>query len=78
MIGITNTILSLTGSCISAFAFSIILRGGKFSMDDILNATIAGGVIMGSSCSIITNPAASIAIGVVSGWISTYGFARLS
>jgi hypothetical protein len=32
-----------TGSCLVAFAFSFRLNKGKFEMEDILNATLAGG-----------------------------------
>ena len=49
---VSNTILSLTGSCLTAFSMSKIMRG-KLDMEDILNATLAGGVIIGASSSII-------------------------
>jgi ammonium transporter Rh len=77
MIIISNTVLALTGSCLSAFAFSIFYRG-KFCMDDVLNATIAGGVAIGSAASFITNPAGAIAIGFISGAVSATGYYYLS
>lgn len=77
MIIIINTVLALTGSCLAAFAFSIFYRG-KFCMDDVLNATIAGGVAVGSSASLITNTAGGIAIGFIAGAVSATGYYYLS
>ncbi len=74
---IVNTVLSLTGSCLSTFLMSAFLRE-KFSLEDILNATLAGGVAIGASCGILVNPAGSILIGVVSGMVSTLGFRFLT
>jgi len=44
-------------------------------MDDILNATLAGGVIIGSSADLIMDPFAALLVGVSAGIISTLGFA---
>lgn len=77
MICITNTVFSLTGSCIAAFCLSILVRK-KLNMDDILNATLAGGVAIGSSASLITNPAGALAVGLIAGGISTLGYAKLT
>jgi ammonium transporter Rh len=74
---IHNTILSLTGSTVSTFAFSIFYRG-RFNMDDVLNATLAGGVAMGASSSFITNPAGAIAVGFIAGMVSTTGYYYLT
>lgn len=41
---ILNTICSQMASCVTAFIVSRCLRGGKFEMEDIQNATVAGGV----------------------------------
>lgn len=46
-------------------------------MEDILNATLAGGVAIGASSGLITNSTASLTIGFLIGAISTYGFARI-
>lgn len=73
-----NTILSLTGSCISTFCSSAFFRNGRFSIDDILNATLAGGVIMGTSADIIVNPFSALIIGCFAGFISTFGFEIVS
>jgi len=44
---IVNTFLSITASVIAAFAMSFICHKGKFSMVDVQNATLAGGVGVG-------------------------------
>lgn len=47
-------------------------------MEEILNATLAGGVIIGSVSGLATNPAASLAIGIVGGVVSTFCFMNLT
>lgn len=56
--------------------FNSIIRE-KFSMEDVLNATLAGGVVIGASCGIFTNPAAALCIGIFTGIISCLGFKHL-
>ena len=73
---VTNTVLSLTGSCLGTFIMTSIVRE-KFSMEDILNATLAGGVIIGAPSGIFTNPAAALCIGLFAGVVSTLGFRYL-
>lgn len=75
---VINTLLSLTGSTICVFVFSSIFKRGKLSMEDILNATLAGGVIMGSNADQILNPYASVLLGYFAGALSTFGFEVLS
>lgn len=70
---ITNTILSLTGSCLSTFITSAAVKT-KFTMEHILNATLAGGVVIGATAGIILQPGASLAIGIAIGIISTLGY----
>lgn len=43
-----NTYFSIIASCVMAFTTSKLLGKGKFKMGQILNATLAGGVVMGS------------------------------
>lgn len=74
---ITNTILSLTGSCLSTFMTSASLKS-KFTMEHILNATLAGGVAIGAAAGIILHPAGSLAIGLLVGIVSTLGFHYLT
>jgi len=43
-------------------------------MEDIINASLAGGVVVGASSSIFTNAAAPLCIGIFAGVISCLGF----
>lgn len=74
---VVNTVLSLTGSCLATFLMSGLLRD-KFSLEDILNATLAGGVAIGAPAGITTNPAASLMVGIVSGVVSCLGYKFLT
>jgi ammonium transporter Rh len=72
---VINTVLALTNSCISAFIMSKLLRpDGKFSMVDIQNATLAGGVAVGSSADLVIGPHIALLIGLIAGCISVIGY----
>jgi len=43
-----------------------------------LNATLAGGVAIGSSCGVLYYPGVALAIGFMAGIISVFGFRYLS
>lgn len=47
-------------------------------MEDVLNATLAGGVVVGASCDLITRPFGAMLCGLFAGTISTIGFRKLS
>jgi ammonium transporter Rh len=68
-----NVILALCGSTLATYFATVKLRG-KISAADIANATLAGGVAIGSTCD-ITLPGAAFAIGILAGVVSTFGFA---
>lgn len=68
-----NVILALCGSTLATYFATVKLRG-KISAADIANATLAGGVAIGSTCDLAT-PAAAFTIGVLAGVVSTFGFA---
>jgi ammonium transporter Rh len=68
-----NVILALCGSTLATYFASVKLRG-KISAADIANATLAGGVAIGSTCDLAL-PGAAFAIGILAGLISTFGFA---
>ncbi len=68
-----NVILALCGSTLATYFASIKLRG-KISAADIANATLAGGVAIGSTCDIAV-PGTAFAIGILAGVVSTFGFA---
>jgi hypothetical protein len=69
-----NTVLAISGSVIGTVCVSRIYCGGKLNMELILNATLAGGVAIGSSADIVTAPWAAIFIGYLGGVLSSVGF----
>jgi len=72
---IVNTILSLCAACMVSFALSILFRKEhKLSMVDVQNATLAGGVAMGSSASMAVYPGGAIGIGCLAGLLSCVGY----
>lgn len=68
-----NTVLGISGSCLGA-AFSARSMFGKLEMELILNATLAGGVAVGSVADILCTPWAAMFIGYIGGIISAIGF----
>ncbi len=74
-ITIVNVILALCGSTLITYFVSLLLRG-KVATADIANATLAGGVAIGSTCN-LTTPGIAFTIGLLAGGISTLGFAVL-
>ena len=59
---VMNTVLALLGACLAAFAASAA-AGDKLDMVHIQNATLAGGVAIGSSANLLMPPAAALAGG---------------
>ncbi len=70
-----NVILALSGATIASYFVSVFVRG-KISPADIANATLAGGVAIGSTCDYASFVSA-FGIGVLAGSMSTIGFAFL-
>jgi ammonia channel protein AmtB len=75
---ILNTYFSLIGSCLGAFLTSSIIFKGKIQMDIILNATIAGGVVMGSGADILHKGYIAYIVGILTGVISALMFCHSS
>lgn len=76
---VINTVLALTNSCVAAFLMSKMLRPNHMiSMVDIQNATLAGGVAVGSSADLVIGPYASLIIGFVAGSLSVVGYIYVS
>merc|ERR1719231_958068 len=72
---IINTVIALTGSCVAAFVMSAFMRHDKkFDMVDIQNATLAGGVAVGSASDLVIEPWAAILIGLIAGTLSVIGY----
>jgi ammonium transporter Rh len=76
---IINTVLALQGSCITAFIFSRLLsHEGKFDMVHIQNATLAGGVAIGTSADMIVGPGGAMLIGSIAGALSVFGYVKVT
>jgi len=76
---VVNTVIALCGSCISAFAASrYFTEAQKFDMVHIQNATLAGGVAVGSSSDLVIEPWGAALIGIIAGTISVLGYIHLS
>jgi ammonium transporter Rh len=50
----------------------------RFTMEHLLNATLAGGVVIGAAAGIMFNPGGALAIGFLTGIISTLGYQYLT
>lgn len=76
---VINTVLALTNSCVAAVLMSRILQPEhKLSMVDIQNATLAGGVAVGSSADLVIEPFGALIIGFVAGSLSVYGYVKIT
>ncbi|XP_066503302.1 ammonium transporter Rh type C 2-like isoform X4 [Hoplias malabaricus] len=74
-----NTYLSLAASVLTAFAISSLsAKKGKLDMVHIQNATLAGGVAMGTAGEFMITPYGSLIVGFCSGILSTFGYLVLS
>jgi ammonium transporter Rh len=72
---VINTVLAICASVMGAVGVSRIIHN-KLEMEIILNATLAGGVSIGSSADLIAEPYAAYLIGFIGGAISALGFAK--
>lgn len=72
---IINTYLSITSSVISAIIVSRIMKGRKLEMEIILNASLAGGVVMGCNAELIGKAYGAMLAGFVTGAVSSFSFA---
>ncbi len=70
---VMNVVFALCGSTLLTYFATVVLRRG-IDAADIANATLAGGVAIGSTCDRVSLPVA-FAIGAVAGLLSTFGFA---
>ena len=70
---VMNTVLSLLGACLAAFAASAAVDG-KLNMVHIQNATLAGGVAVGSAANMSFTPMGALLVGVVAGIWSVCGY----
>ena len=75
---VVNTYLALTGSVLGTFIISTIAFGRGLEMESILNATLAGVVVIGAPSSVVYRPGVAILIGFTTGIISTISFHKLT
>ena len=71
-----NTVFALAGATIATYIFSKLIRG-KVDIEDIANASLAGGVAIGSTCD-IANPGMSMLIGLAAGILITVGYSIIA
>ncbi|NXE91781.1 RHAG protein, partial [Menura novaehollandiae] len=78
-VAIINTYYSLAACTIVTFALSSLVdKRGKFSMVLIQNATLAGGVAVGTCANLAIHPFSAMFIGVIAGIVSVLGFQFLT
>ncbi len=70
---VMNVVFALCGSTLLTYLATVLLRR-EIDAADIANATLAGGVAIGSTCDRVSLPVAFL-IGAIAGFISTFGFA---
>ena len=75
---VVNTVMSLAGSVLGTFIVSSLGFGRGLEMENILNATIAGGIIVGAPSTFIYRPGLALFIGVMGGAVSALCFHNLS
>merc|ERR1712080_742907 len=79
MRGLVNTYLSLCACCVATFATSAAVnQNKKFSIENIQNATLAGGIAVGACCDMMITPFGSVLIGAIAGVLSTLSFNYLA
>ena len=72
-----NTNLAIAAGCMGA-ALTARMFYNKLEMTIIMNATLAGGVAIGTCSDIITSPAGAMWIGFIAGVLSAVGFEKIS
>ena len=60
------------------FATSGAFNDGKWTMNDVLNATLAGGVTIGASADMVLSPGTALLIGFLAGLFSVFGFNKVT
>ncbi|XP_035710365.1 ammonium transporter Rh type A-like [Folsomia candida] len=70
---VINTMLSLFGSCVTAFATSALFNGNKFVLAHVQNASLAGGVAVGAVVDLMILPCGALTIGVLGGFLCVFG-----
>ena len=72
---VVNTYLALCAACVSTFIWSTIFNPKRrVTMEHVQNATLAGGVAMGTAASMAVQPYGALIVGFVAGLLSTAGY----
>lgn len=76
---IINTLLSISASCVIAFATSaLVSKDSKFNMVHVQNSTMAGGVAIGTAAGMMCEPVGALVIGSLAGLLSVLGYKYLT
>uniref|UniRef100_A0A1I8F528 Ammonium_transp domain-containing protein n=1 Tax=Macrostomum lignano TaxID=282301 RepID=A0A1I8F528_9PLAT len=75
---VINTYLSLAACTVVAYAASALFEKGKFEMSHIQNATLAGGVAVGTVADMMIRPYGALIIGCLAGLLSVFGYAVIA
>ncbi|XP_017885470.1 ammonium transporter Rh type A isoform X2 [Ceratina calcarata] len=76
---IINTLLSISASCVIAFATSgLVSKDSKFNMVHVQNSTLAGGVAIGTAAGMMCEPVGAVVIGALAGLFSVLGYKYLT
>ncbi|CAK9811249.1 Ammonium transporter Rh type B [Anthophora quadrimaculata] len=76
---IINTLLSISASCVIAFATSaLVSKGSKFNMVHVQNSTLAGGVAVGTAAGMMCQPVGALVVGALAGLLSVLGYKYLT
>ncbi|CAK9807154.1 Ammonium transporter Rh type B [Anthophora plagiata] len=76
---IINTLLSISASCVIAFATSaLVSKDSKFNMVHVQNSTLAGGVAVGTAAGMMCQPVGALVIGALAGLLSILGYKYLT
>lgn len=74
-----NTYFSLAACCVTTFVISpLVDKKSRLDMVHVQNATLAGGVAVGTCADLIIKPWGAILIGMTSGLVSTLGYAYVT
>lgn len=74
---VLNTWYAITASALTA-AYVSRCSLGKLDMEIFLNATLAGGVMIGGCCDIVFNPGYAILVGALAGIASSLAYLKLT
>lgn len=70
---VMNTVIAISASGLVS-CYIALMKHNKFEMEVLLNATLAGGVAIGTGCDLCQNPAAAVLVGGIGGGISAIGY----